>query len=74
MPLFLVQKKVLDLKIIQAKVKFLETLKKSNPKYSTLKPTGYFGDLKEVLTMAKLAKSISLARENIKSNPFLDAI
>lgn len=61
--------KVPNLKIIQAKVKFVEELKKSNIKHSIIRPTGYFGDLKEVLQMAKKGKVYLIGTGEYKINP-----
>jgi uncharacterized protein YbjT (DUF2867 family) len=61
--------KVPELKIIQAKVKFVEALKNSSLKYSIIRPTGYFGDLKEVLKMAKKGKVYLVGTGEYKLNP-----
>lgn len=61
--------KVPKLKIIQAKVKFVDTLKKSTINYSIIRPTGYFGDLKEVLQMAKKGKVYLIGTGAYKINP-----
>ena len=61
--------KVPKLKIIQAKVKFVEALKKSTINYSIIRPTGYFGDLKEVLQMAKKGKIYLIGTGDYKINP-----
>ena len=61
--------KVPNLKIIQAKVKFVEALKNSSVKHSIIRPTGYFGDLKEVLQMAKNGKVYLIGTGNYKLNP-----
>jgi len=61
--------KVPKLKIIQAKVKFVDALKKSTINYSIIRPTGYFGDLKEVLQMAKKGKVYLIGTGAYKINP-----
>ncbi len=61
--------KIPNLKIIQAKVKFVEALKKSSVKHSIIRPTGYFSDLKEVLKMAKSGKVYLIGTGEYKLNP-----
>ncbi|MFC1651222.1 SDR family oxidoreductase, partial [Candidatus Latescibacterota bacterium] len=45
--------KMKDLKIIQAKERFVGDLKASNLKYSVIRPTGFFSDMLDFLKMAK---------------------
>jgi len=61
--------KVPKLKIIQAKEKFVEALKNSKLNYSIIRPTGYFGDMKEVLQMAKSGKVYLIGTGEYKINP-----
>lgn len=61
--------KLPNLKIIQAKVKFEQALKNSKIKHSIMRPTGYFSDLKEVLTMAKKGKVYLIGSGEYKINP-----
>lgn len=61
--------KVPNLKIIQAKEKFVEALKKSKLAFSIVRPTGYFSDLKEVLTMANSGKVYLIGTGEYKINP-----
>ncbi len=61
--------KVPSLKIIQAKVKFVEALKQSKLAHSIVQPTGYFGDMKEVLTMAQKGTVYLFGTGEYKINP-----
>ena len=45
-----------DLKIIQAKERFVGELEQSNLDHTIVRPTGFFSDMLEFLTMAKKGK------------------
>ena len=61
--------KVPELKIIQAKEKFVDRLKQSSIKSSIIRPTGFFGDLKELLKMGKGGKMYLIGKGENRINP-----
>ncbi len=58
-----------NLKIIQAKEKFVKELKNSGIRSCIIRPTGFFNDMKEFLMMAKSGKVFLLGDGNYKLNP-----
>ncbi len=62
-------KKAPQLKIIQAKEKFVAALKDSPIKSSVIRPTGFFSDMREVLLMAKKGKVYLIGSGENKLNP-----
>ncbi len=61
--------KLPELKIIQAKEKFANRLKQSSIKSCIIRPTGFFGDLKELLKMGKGGKMYLIGNGENKINP-----
>ncbi|HIP33174.1 MAG TPA: SDR family oxidoreductase [Bacteroidia bacterium] len=61
--------KVPELKIIQAKEKFVDRLKQSSIESCIIRPTGFFGDLKELLKMGKGGKMYLIGKGENKINP-----
>jgi len=61
--------KTSNLKIIQAKEKFGSELKQSSIQSCIVRPSGFFVDLKEFLTMAKKKKIYLIGNGNYKLNP-----
>ncbi len=58
-----------DLKIIQAKERFVDELKQSKLDYSIIRPTGFFSDMLEFLNMAKKGKVFLFGSGLNKINP-----
>ena len=58
-----------DLKIIQAKEQFVDELKKSGLEYAVIRPTGFFSDMLEFLTMAKKGRVSLFGNGENKINP-----
>lgn len=58
-----------ELKIIEAKEKFVTALKNSTINGSIIRPTGYFSDLKEVLEMAGNGRVYLFGSGDYKINP-----
>ncbi|AXX92279.1 NmrA family protein [Malaciobacter molluscorum LMG 25693] len=58
-----------DLKIFEAKEKFVDELKKSPLKYSIIRPNGFFSDMKDFLNMAKNGKVYLFSHGEYKLNP-----
>ncbi|MFC1693009.1 SDR family oxidoreductase [Candidatus Latescibacterota bacterium] len=61
--------KMKDLKIIQAKERFVEDLKTSNLDYSIIRPTGFFSDMLEFLRMANKGKVYLFGNGQNEINP-----
>lgn len=61
--------KMMDLKMIQAKQKFVEQLKASGLNYTIFKPTGFFSDMDEFLKMAKKGPVYLFGKRDFKINP-----
>lgn len=61
--------KMHDLKIIQAKQKFVNELKKSGIDYCIIKANGFFADMSEFLGMAKKGTVYLFGKGNFKINP-----
>ncbi len=61
--------KLPDLKIIQAKEKFVSRLQQSDLESCIIRPTGFFGDLKELLKMGKGGKMYLIGKGENKINP-----
>ena len=58
-----------QLKIFEAKEKFVDELKDSGMKYCVLRPNGFFSDMKDFLEMAKRGKVYLFGDGNFKMNP-----
>jgi uncharacterized protein YbjT (DUF2867 family) len=58
-----------DLKIIQAKERFVNELKDSGLDYSIIRPTGFFSDMLEFLTMARKGRVSLFGKGDNKINP-----
>ncbi|XPV70455.1 MAG: SDR family oxidoreductase [Halarcobacter sp.] len=58
-----------NLKIFEAKEKFVEELKNSSLKYSIIRPNGFFSDMKDFLNMAKSGKIYLFSHGQYKLNP-----
>ncbi|MCP5108214.1 MAG: SDR family oxidoreductase [bacterium] len=58
-----------DLKMIQAKELFVDTLKESRLDYAVIRPTGFFSDMLEFLKMAKKGRVSLFGSGNNKINP-----
>lgn len=61
--------KISELKIIQAKEKFVDRLRQSSIKSSIIRPTGFFGDLKELLKMGKGGNMFLIGKGKNRINP-----
>ncbi|HET7119463.1 MAG TPA: SDR family oxidoreductase [Hanamia sp.] len=61
--------KIQDLKIIQAKQKFVDALKDSGINYCLINPTGFFSDMHEFLDMARKGKVYLFGKGDCKINP-----
>lgn len=58
-----------SLKMIQAKERFVDELKKSGIDYSVVRPTGFFSDMLEFLKMAKKGRVFLFGNGGNKINP-----
>lgn len=58
-----------DLKMVQAKERFVDELKESQMDYAVIRPTGFFSDMLEFLNMAKKGKISLFGRGDNKINP-----
>lgn len=58
-----------DLKVIEAKEKFVDELKGSGLEYSIIRPTGFFSDMLEFLTMAKKGRVSLFGSGQNRINP-----
>lgn len=58
-----------DLKIFEAKEKFVDALKSSGLNYTIVRPNGFFSDMKDFLQMAKSGKVYLFGSGNQKLNP-----
>ena len=58
-----------DLKVIEAKEKFVDELKASGLDYSIIRPTGFFSDMLEFLTMAKKGRVSLFGSGENRINP-----
>jgi uncharacterized protein YbjT (DUF2867 family) len=58
-----------DLKIIQAKERFVSDLKRSTLDHTIIRPTGFFSDMLEFLTMAKKGKVNLFGSGEYRINP-----
>ncbi|MBB6461986.1 SDR family oxidoreductase [Flammeovirga kamogawensis] len=61
--------KLWDLKIFEAKEKFVDELKSSELNYTVIRPNGFFSDMKDFLAMAKNGKVYLFGKGNFKLNP-----
>jgi uncharacterized protein YbjT (DUF2867 family) len=61
--------KMQHLKIIQAKQKFVQALKRSGINYCLINPTGFFSDMREFLDMAQKGKAYLFGKGDCKINP-----
>jgi len=60
---------MMDLKIIQAKEKFVDHLKTSRMDYTIIRPTGFFSDMLEFLKMAKKGRVSLFGTGEYRINP-----
>ncbi|MFV9549793.1 SDR family oxidoreductase [Algibacter sp. PT7-4] len=58
-----------NLKIFEAKEKFVDALKKSGLNYTIVRPNGFFSDMKDFLQMAKSGRVYVFGSGNQKFNP-----
>ncbi|MGN6298204.1 MAG: NAD(P)H-binding protein, partial [Ginsengibacter sp.] len=58
-----------NLKIIQAKQRFVDALKNSGIDYCLINPTGFFSDMREFLTMAQKGKAYLFGKGDCEINP-----
>ena len=58
-----------NLKIFEAKEKFVDALKASGLDYTVIRPNGFFSDMKDFLQMAKEGKVYLFGDGNFKLNP-----
>lgn len=58
-----------NLKIFEAKEKFVDTLKASGLNYTIVRPNGFFSDMKDFLQMAKSGRVYLFGSGNQKFNP-----
>jgi len=58
-----------QLKIFEAKERFVDELKKSGIPYSVLRPNGFFSDMSDFLDMAKAGRVYLFGHGNFKLNP-----
>ena len=61
--------KLTNLKMCQAKERFVEALKKSGLDYCIIRPNGFFSDMTEFLKMAKKGKAELFGDGNYRMNP-----
>lgn len=61
--------KLRQLKIFEAKEKFVDELKNSGIHYCILRPNGFFSDMKDFLNMAKTGRVYLFGDGNMKLNP-----
>lgn len=61
--------KLRNLKICEAKERFVDELKKSGLEYSIIRPNGFFSDMKDFLAMAKGGKVYLFGDGTLKLNP-----
>lgn len=61
--------KLRQLKIFEAKEKFVDELKNSGIRYCILRPNGFFSDMKDFLTMAKGGRVYLFGDGKLKLNP-----
>ena len=61
--------KLRNLKIFEAKEKFVDELKASGLDYTIIRPNGFFSDMKDFLEMAKKGKVYLFGNGNYKINP-----
>ncbi|XOB63028.1 SDR family oxidoreductase [Campylobacterota bacterium DY0563] len=61
--------KLKNIKIFEAKEKFVEQLKKSNLEYLILRPNGFYSDMKDFLQMAKSGRVYLFGKGDKKLNP-----
>ncbi len=61
--------KMRQLKIFEAKEKFVDELKTSKIKYSVIRPNGFFSDMKDFLIMAKKGRVYLFGDGKYKLNP-----
>jgi uncharacterized protein YbjT (DUF2867 family) len=61
------------LKMIEAKEKFVDKLKKAPIKYTIVRPNGFYSDLKEILKMAKKGRVWLPGKGQYKVNPISTA-
>jgi uncharacterized protein YbjT (DUF2867 family) len=58
-----------NLKIFEAKEKFVDELKQSGLEYCVVRPNGFFSDISELFYMAKSGRVYLFGDGNLKSNP-----
>ena len=58
-----------NLKMVEAKERFVENLKASGIKYAIIRPNGFFSDMTELLTMADKGKVYLFGSGEFKGNP-----
>ena len=61
--------KLRNLKICEAKEKFVDELKKSEIDFCVIRPNGFFSDMTEFYNMAKNGRIYLFGNGNLKSNP-----
>ena len=61
--------KLKNLKICEAKEKFVDELKKSELDFCVIRPNGFFSDMTEFYNMAKNGRIYLFGNGNLKSNP-----
>jgi uncharacterized protein YbjT (DUF2867 family) len=62
-------KKLKNLKICEAKEKFVDELKKSGLDFCIIRPNGFFSDMTEFYNMARNGRIYLFGNGNLKSNP-----
>jgi len=60
---------MMELKIIQAKERFVEQLKASGLSYTVIRPNGFFSDMKEFLKMAERGVVYLFGKGEFRGNP-----
>lgn len=61
--------KMSDLRIVQAKERFVDELRKSGLDYAVIRPNGYFSDMLAFLDMAKRGRVFLFGRGDFRMNP-----
>ncbi|WP_428243396.1 SDR family oxidoreductase [Gynuella sp.] len=65
--------KLPDIKMIQAKEKFVARLQNSSLPYCVIRPSGFFADMKEFLSMAQSGRVYLLGNGQLRFNPISGA-
>lgn len=61
--------RLLHTEYARAHEKFVGELKRSKMSYAVLRPTGFFGFFREILTMAQKGRGIVVGKGNVRTNP-----